>query len=359
MATAPVLTERPSKNLKLIPLAQLPSLRALLWNQNQLYISRGYSLYKTSVTGFEISCEFVARFWPPVWRVLTSQFRLSSRVFRDGFHTLAALRSGHLIAAVPGAILVRSPGETEFKISHRITRGTRPLHITLTPDDRVFWGEYFDNRARAQVNIYSSSDCGNSWNIVHTFPRGEIRHVHNIVYDPWQNCMWILTGDNGSECRIMRCSCDFSHVENVLIGSQQTRAAALVPTPRGIVFSTDTPSQQNHVYRLDRTGNLEKLADLSSSSICACAVGDSLFFSTMAEPSSINTAKEVRLYGSVDGSNWKTLLQYQKDRWPMGPFQYGNIFLPEGANNSGVLALTSCAVTGADSVTSLWTVQRE
>src|SRR5215813_3562077 len=203
MATAAVFTKRQETNLKLTPLAQFSGFRALLWNNNQLYASRGYALYKTSVTGFELRWELVARFSPLMWRALTSQFRLSSRFFRDGFHALAALSSGHLIAAVPGAILALSPGETEFKISRRITRGTRPLHITTTPDNRVLWGEYFDNRNRDEVNIYASSDSGTSWTIAHTFKSAEVRHVHNIVYDPWQHCLWILTGDNGSECRII------------------------------------------------------------------------------------------------------------------------------------------------------------
>jgi len=40
-------------------------------------------------------------------------------------------------------------------------------------------------------------------------------------------------------------------------------------------------------------------------------------------------------------------------------FQYGNIFLPDGLNRTSILALTTCAVSGADLVTSLWTVQTE
>ena len=151
------------------------------------------------------------------------------------------------------------------------------------------------------MHIYTSSDCGRSWAIAYTFAPGEIRHVHNVIFDPWQGCLWILTGDSGPECRIISASCDFARVETILTGSQQTRAAALVPTREGVVFSTDTPSQQNHIYLLDRSGNLETLAELSSSSIYGCAAGSSLFFSTMAEPSSTNTAEEVRLYGSAGG----------------------------------------------------------
>ena len=354
-AAAPVQPAATSLSLK--PFAAFPRLRALLWEGDHLYASRGYTLYKTDVTRPDLSWKLVAQASATPLRSLTSRSRLTSRLFRDGFHALAALSSGHLVAAVPGAILTLPPGEKKFAVSHSITRGTRPLHIAVTPGGRIFWGEYFDNADRSEVHIYTSSDHGRSWDIAHTFVPGEIRHVHNIVFDPWQNCLWILTGDDGPECRILRAPLDFSRVETVLAGSQQTRAAALLPTREGVVFSTDTPTQHNHVYRLDRAGNLTQLAALSSSSIYGCSVGGSLFFSTMSEPSSVNTETVAQLYGSVDGADWRDLLQYKKDRWPMGLFQYGNIFLPDGVNGAGTLALTTCAVTDADSVTSLWTVQ--
>ena len=357
MSAAPLPVQPRLTSLGLKPVAAFPGMRALLWRGKHLYASRGYTLYETDVTAPDLNWQLVAQASTTPMRSLTSRMRLSSRLFRDGFHALAALSSGHLVAAVPGAILILHPGEKKFSVSHPITRGTRPLHIAVTPGDCIVWGEYFDNADRSKVHIYASSDKGRSWNTAYTFAAGEIRHVHNIVFDPWQNCLWILTGDESTECRILRATVDFSRVETVLAGSQQTRAVALVPTSEGIVFSTDTPSQPNHIYCLDRVGNLRRLASVSSSSIYGCAVGGSLFFSTMAEPSLVNTATEVRLFGSAGGSDWKYLLEYKKDRWPMGLFQYGNIFLPDGVNDTGMLALTNCAVTDADSVTSLWTVQ--
>ena len=132
-----------------------------------------------------VAWEHVARYPPVWWRNLSVSSRLTFRLFRDGFHALAVLASGHIVAAVPGAILTLAPGEDEFRVSHRILRGTRPLHIAVTPDDHVFWGEYFDNPGRDEVHIYASADRGATWNVAYTFPRGAIRHVHNIVYDQW------------------------------------------------------------------------------------------------------------------------------------------------------------------------------
>jgi hypothetical protein len=304
----------------------------------------------------------VALFQPGFRRTLSASNRLTARLFRDGFHALAVLPSGGLVAAVPGAIVALCPNDKEFRVTHAITRGTRPLHITSVPGGAVYWGEYFDNANRDEVHIYGSMDGGVTWAVVHTFPKRSIRHVHNIVLDPWGNCLWILTGDYGDECRILRASCDFSRVETVLQGNQQARAVALVPTAECLYFSSDTPLETNYIYRLDRQGALSRLAEISSSSIFGCLVAGRVFFSTMVEPSAVNRDHHVRIFGNCgDGSNekhedWKSLLAWQKDFWSMKFFQYGNAFLPDGNNGTPYLAVSTIAVESDDMVTSLYSV---
>jgi hypothetical protein len=335
-----------------------PGLRALAWCNDSLYLSRGYSLVRTRMQANASPplWENVGTYRPGPWRNITSSSRLASRLFRDGFHALAALPSDHLVAAVPGSIVTLRPGDTEFRVSHRLLRGTRPLHLAATPGNHIFWGEYFDNPLRDEVHIYASTDCGAHWEVAYTFPKGAIRHVHNIVYDEWENCLWVLTGDDGSECRILRASCDFKNVDVILSGNQQSRSASLIPTRDALYFSSDTPTETNHVYRLDRRGNLSQVAALSSSSIYGCRVGNSIFFSTMVEPSSINSERNVCLYGSADGIQWKRVLQRKKDLWPMGLFQYGNAFLPDGNNTGNLLAVTTIAVERSDLQTTLWRI---
>ena len=349
------------EELTLTRVASFPHLRALAWCDDVLYASRDYNLLRARISGSENNAnnfewQHVGRYRPVWWRNLSTAKRLTSRLFRDGFHALAALSSGHLVAAVPGAIVTLAPGEAEFRISHRVLRGTRPLHIAVTADDHIFWGEYFDNPQRDEVYIYGSTDHGATWNVAYAFPLGAIRHVHNIVYDEWAKCLWILTGDNGEECRILRVSCDFKTMEVVLSGNQQARAVACVPDPDRLFFSSDTPLEPNHLYSLDGHGTLTELAGLSSSSIYGCRVGEALFFSTMVEPSEVNFERHVNLYGSRDGQRWQRVLQWKKDRWPMGLFQYGNAHLPDGHNRSGLLAVTTIGVEHADMETSLWSI---
>lgn len=342
--------------------ARFPRLRALAWAGDTLYASRNYELVRTKIPPGEIPSdhqhwETVAAFNPPYWRRWTSRFNLSSRLVRDGFHALAVLPSHGMIAAVSGAIITLRPNETNFQVAHKILRGTRPLHITAIPSGTVFWGEYFDNGSRDEVHIYASTDGGATWSVAYTFPKGAIRHVHNIVHDPWGNCLWVLTGDQGDECRILRASDDFRQVDVVLRGNQQARAVAVVPTENGLYFSSDTPVESNAIYHLDRGGKLSQLAPLSSSSIYGCRMGRDIFFSTMVEPSAANPDRYVRIVGGRDGENFRPLLAWKKDRWPMRFFQYGNAFLPDGENSTPYLAETAIAVELDDIVTSLYVVE--
>jgi hypothetical protein len=332
-------------------------LRALAWGDDVLYVSRGYTLARARIhANASTQWESVATYRPGFLRSITSSAELTSRLLRDGFHALSVLPSGHVIAAVPHAIVTLVPGETEFRVSHRVLRGSRPLHFGTASSGHLFWGEYFDNPQRDEVHIYVSTDSGAHWDVAYSFPKGEIRHVHNVVYDEFEGCLWVLTGDEGRECRILRASTDFKHVDIVVTGSQQARAATLVPTRDALYFSTDTPLEQNHIYRLDRNGNLTEVSPLSSSSTYGCSVGNSVFFSTMIEPSAVNPERNVYLYGSPDGDRWRQILQGRKDRWSMRLFQYGNAFLPDGKNTTRMLAVTTIALERPGLETTFWRV---
>jgi len=339
------------------PIVRLPRMRALIWDGDWLYASRGYQLLRSQVQDpHSLKWQRVADFSPWWKRRLSVTNRLTARLFRDGFHALAVLSSGALVAAVPGAILTLSPGEASFRQTHAISRGTRPLHMTAVPSGTVYWGEYFDNAARDEVHIYASPDQGRTWHVAYAFPKGAIRHIHNIVHDPWGDCLWIFTGDYGNECRILRATCDLSRIDVVLQGNQQARAVAAVPTEDAIYFSSDTPLESNYIYRLDRQGKLSQLAGISSSSIYGCRVANHVFFSTMVEPSEVNRDPNVRIYGADVSKDdaWQPLMAWLKDIWPMGLFQYANAFLPDGINTTRYLAVSPIAVERDDQTTMLY-----
>lgn len=354
---SPVAVASATSAITLRLVATYRGVRVLAWRGDVLYACRRYQIIRLQLGKQDPQWEPVARFRPAWWRELTSHHRLTYRVVRDGFHALAVLDDGPLVGAVPGAIVARARGDDEFQVTHLIQRGTRPLHITTTPAQRLYWGEYFDNRERNEVHIYVSEDRGASWQVAYTFKAGAIRHVHNIVHDPWRQCLWILTGDEGSECKVLRASEDLGSIDTVLEGKQQFRAVAAIPPREGVYFSTDTPHEPNHIYVLDAAGNLECVGNLNCSSIYGCQVGKALFFSTMAEPTVVNERRQVHIFGSKNGRDWNSVVSWKKDFWPMRYFQYGNIILTGGNNTSQILAATTIAVSEGDLTTWLWEVR--
>lgn len=349
----------PSSGVDLHKLGSWRGIRVLAWHGEGLYGCRGYQLVRLKASDLGSKAaewQPIARFRPEWWRSLTSRNALTYRLVRDGFHALAVAEDQNMIAAVPGAIVIRTAGSEEFRLAHKVVRGTRPLHITAVPHGNIYWGEYFDNRARAEVHIYTSTDRGETWQAAHTFAAGSIRHVHNVIYDRFADCLWILTGDEGAECKVLRADRDLRNVELVLSGNQQARAVAAIPTQDALYLSTDTPSERNHVLRLDRAGRIEPVGELAGSSIFGCRTANALFFSTMVEPSCVNTMREVHLAGSVDGHDWQVVARWQKDAFPMRYFQYGNIILPDGENTTNYLAATTIAVKREDLVTTIWEV---
>lgn len=346
-----------SGEVQLKPIGCYRHLRPLLWNGSTLYASKGYQVVQAEAgTGAALAWSETARFDPEWWRRITGSQTLTSRLFRDGFHCLIALRSGHLIGAVPGAIVRCCPGSSEFQTVYAVQRGTRPLNIAADPDDRLYWGEYFNNPERDAVHVYGSADRGVTWEIAYTFAAGLVRHIHNIIYDRWDDCFWVLTGDYASECRILRASRDWRSVDVVVSGNQQYRAVSFIPTEEALYFATDTPLDRNYVYRLDRSGDIARLESISSSSLYGCQVGNALFFSTMIEPSEVNPSQDAALFGSAEGNTWSRLLGWRKDPWPSRYFQYGNVILPAGENTTHVLAATPVALRGADLTLHAWEV---
>jgi hypothetical protein len=343
--------------LKLEAVSRLPGKRVLAWQGRTLYASERYRLLRCDPLEDPGQWHTVARFDPGRLRGLGSRSRLTQRLLRSGFHALEFLSSGRMVAVVAGAIVVADPGEAEFWATFSIRRGTRPLTLAVTPDDKIYCGEYFGNPDRDELHIYGSSDQGESWDVVHTFSRGEIRHVHSVTWDPYQQLLWVLTGDYGDECRILTASPDFRDVDTVIRGDQQARAATCLPTERALYFATDTHIAQNRIYRLDRSGHLETLETLEGSSLQSCRVGDNLIFSTAVEPSKVNTSRFVTLVGSTDGASWDVLTRWRKDRLPGGLFQFGNAVLPTGHNDTDLLAATGVAVSGQDQATSIWRIQ--
>lgn len=254
------------------------------------------------------------------------------------------LRDGNLLMVAKKAIHMYDHGKGNVVKSFSIPRGSRPLFICENQDGNLLWGEYFKNQKRGEVEVYVSSDQAWSWQVVYRFRKNSIRHVHGVFYDPYDDRIWVTTGDEDHESAIWVTDDRFKTLEKVIGSNQQSRALQLLFTNDYVYFGTDTPFETNHIYRLDKSsGRIEKLASVDTSVYWGCKVGDALFFSTALEPSTVNVCKFVSIWGSLDGKRWRKVAKYKKDFWPKKSCEIGQIYLPQGNNTTGYLFYTPVA----------------
>ena len=344
--------------IKLVLIASFPNKRVLTWHGNFLYASSGYTLWRWDVSKERFPVWVKVAYFKPDWiRRVGAMHRLTRRLLRVGFRFLDFLPDGSFIAVLTKAIAVMKPGDLEFKLTWHVKRGTRPMGLAVTPQGEVYWGEYFNNKEPSEVYVYGSDDGGYTWDVIYTFPRGSIRHVHNVIYDNFENCFWILTGDEDSESSILKVSRDWRMIDTIFSGSQQARAVSLILNSDEIYYATDTPYEQNYIYRIDRkSGKVERIAPIPGPSMWSCWVKSAMFFSTAIEPSEVNTYPFACVHGSLDGLQWLKVIEWRKDWLHPSLFQFGNIVLPKGKNNTDLLAVTGIAVKREDEVTKIWKV---
>lgn len=81
-------------------------------------------------------------------------------------------------------------------------QGVRNAGMVRLKDGTILVGEYFLNRERTPVRILYSKDGGRTWNVIHNFGPGEIRHIHAIQQDPFTDKVWVCTGDKNNESMV-------------------------------------------------------------------------------------------------------------------------------------------------------------
>jgi hypothetical protein len=286
---------------------------------------------------------------PGGWRRLARRSHLLSRLLRLDVHRMVQTSEGTLIATCAEGVVRCAAEANEFSVVFRDYRGLRPISLCVDDEHRVYFGEYFINKDREAVHIFMSQDDGESWDRCYTFPAGSIRHVHALEYDARLRRIWVLTGDYGPEAQIGLATPGFTEYRVVVQGSQQTRACSGVPTAAGLVYATDTPLEQNHVYLLDAgTGAVDRLADVQQSALFMTEACGGLWLSTVVEPSEALPTQSVHVWFSRDDLHWTELYSASRDLWSLRYFQFAAVALPQSPRECPYIFLSFRGVRGLD-----------
>ncbi len=266
--------------------------------------------------------------------------RITRRLSRTGGHHFQKTGEDCGVMIAHKHIFELQNGNLRLRRSERI-QGSRPLTF-CRHNDALYYGEYRGNPERSAVHVWKGDLSGSNWEPV--WKTNQVRHIHGVMSDPYTNEVWVTTGDKDAESTIQKTSDDFKTLELVSGGSQTRRAVQLLFDKGFVYYGSDAPDEPNYIYRLDRkTGKPVALQKVGGPVFYGCKSGDFIFFSTVCEPSEINNTQSVELWGSSDGENWKCITTFQKDRWNMKLFQYGQLLFPAGKGDDRNLWLTPFA----------------
>lgn len=170
--------------------------RALYATPEMIWIAKGMTFYGITYNGKRCTPKY--RIGSIVERLIGT-FRLSRQALRIGIHHLLPLVNGNILVTAKRKTYILDTDGRVVNIFQGY-QGNKPGHqgVCLTPDGTIFFGEYLLNSDRSKpVNLYRSTDNGMSFQIINTFPAGDIRHIHFIKWDPYEKCLWLGTGDYG------------------------------------------------------------------------------------------------------------------------------------------------------------------
>lgn len=326
--------------------------RRILWRDaDQVIIARGMKLQK--YLDIDSSSYQSVYLGTPLERAF-ALFRPLRQLFRLGVHHCVPLPDGQLLTVVRKRVL-RIGQDGDISVVMPIRRGNKPASkgVCVTPEGTVFIGEYAQNLDRAMpVSLYRSSDDGSRFDQVLEFAPGDIRHIHFVQWDPFENCLWMGTGDSDSESRLYRSWDDGDQWELIGGGSQLWRAVGVAFTPEALYWGTDagydTGVHPNHVIRLDRTNHkLGIRHDLQGP--ChgnTTMMNGHILVSTGVEGGQNEKDRYARLWASPDGAQWHELMRLKKDIWPR-LLQFGVIRFPGGGGCKDNFAFTAFGLNGA------------
>jgi len=308
--------------------------------------AHGYALVRIEPNGLSVLDQVPANFGER----LLARWRVTRQAFRVGVHNWIVLPNGDWVIVCKRRILKRSATGGEFRVVERIKRGNKPAFhgLAACPDGTVLYGEYAMNLDRSlPIAVYRSDDRAETFIKVHEFDPGDVRHIHFVQWDPFDECLWMGTGDADKECRLYRSVDQGVSWEVVGEGSQLWRTIGLVFTRDYLYWGTDAGSDAgttpNCIVRLARsTSDIEKLVEVQGPCHGIGMLADgTLMVSTGVEGGRNEADGRAHLWVSGDGTIWSDVASWRKDRWSK-LVQFGVLHFPHG--RMGSLFLTGLGV---------------
>jgi hypothetical protein len=290
----------------------------------------------------------------PSWKRAAVVCRPGQRALRFMYFNVLPLRDGSLFLTFAKSVGIYRDGKiVELAGLDRPCRVLRSA-AAMTPDGTVYFGEYLDNAGRGEMRVYRYTPGDERVEVAHVFSAGAVRHIHGIFADPYGGGLWCLTGDIGSECRVLRTGDGFRTLDVVGGGDESWRSVSMLFSPTTIYYAMDAEFTQNYIYRIERTsGERTRLGAVDGPVYYSYAAGSQYFFAVTAElcPSQHGGAAE--LWCLDDDGHCERVATFEKDRFSVRYFMPGTIDFPRGPGLPDQLLFRATALAGDNRTFSL------
>ncbi len=338
------------------PLCYLPDGRLICYHQRKIIV----------MCDSKPTCQFII----PVSRIesVFGWSKLATRLLRFGVRSAVALDSNYIVYSIGNKLCELNLTNGEISKGWSFGERIRPLIFSEVKgvdgfQDGIYFGGYLVNMDKKPVNIYKRIGK-DQWDSVYTFPQGAINHVHNVVADPYRQCLWIFTGDFDESAAIWKVTDNFQKVERVVCNNQKYRGCVAYALPEGLLYATDAPYADNFIYIMNtETFDTQPLFPLHGSCIYGCQWKDKYVFSSTVEGDG-RTSGGIKLfyhgdkgvgikddyvhmyYGGLN-SGFEEIYKEKKDRMSFF-FQFGVFKFPYGKNDSDSLYFQPMATNKND-----------
>lgn len=336
-----------------LSLQELPLLRgyAVEWSQPGSFIlSRRNRLYSS----IDLVPPFapMGRFPAPLWKEIAARIRPAQRLLRFMYYNVVKLPGKEVFVTFDKFVGVQVEGRIQMLGGLvrpcRILRGA----CAVDADGSVFFGEYLMNPDRHDVHVYRYVPGQPRAEIVHTFSSRTVRHVHGIYFDPYEKCLWCVTGDGERECLMLRTDDGFRTTSELGKGDETWRCVSLLFTESSLYYATDAEFRQNVLYKVDRrTGARTVLHELDGPVYYSAAVGQDLFFAVTAELCPSQKSPTATLWHLDPAGRCTPFASFPKDRFPVAWFLPGTLHFPRGPGRSGEILFQGVGLRSADNRT--------
>lgn len=229
-----------------------------------------------------------------------------------------------------------------------------PLYsgVLVTEDESIYFGEYRGNWELSEIQIFRSTDYGDSWHPIYTFPGGSVFHVHSLKWDPYEKKIWTFTGDFEGQCKVCVSDPDFKQIEFLGDGGQEWRAVEAFFLEDRVVWGMDSPLSDVTVNSLDRESRLLSIGQSLDGPVWfgKRLKGGGAVIQTTVESLKWPGVKSSNssLYYSEDYLTWTSIMSWEKDRYSNKYFRHGLVAFAEGPQELDNLVLNGEALKEID-----------